>query len=71
MRGEHVGDARARVPQADGRIGVDAFGAQPLDLRAAFVEFDRAVLKLHSDRRVSVTADLRLRSDHWPACRRS
>ena len=45
MRGEHVGDARARLPQADGRIGVDPFRAQPLHLGAAFVDLDDAVLR--------------------------
>ena len=44
VRGEHVGDARARSPQADRRIGVDPFRLQPLHLRAAFVDLGDAVL---------------------------
>ena len=39
VRREHVRDARARVPQADRRVGVDALRAQALHLGAAFVEF--------------------------------
>ncbi len=56
VRGEHVGDARAAVPQADRRVGVDPFRAQPLQLGAAFVEFDalvgRCVDGLHGQSRL-------------------
>ena len=43
MGGEHVGDARARLPQGDGRIGVDPFRTQPLHLGAPFVDLDDAL----------------------------
>ena len=45
VRGEHVGDPRARRPQADRRVGVDPFRAQPLHLGAAFVDLDHAVAR--------------------------
>ena len=38
--GEHVGDARARVPSVTGGIRVDPFRPQPFHLGPAFVEFD-------------------------------
>ncbi len=41
--GENVLYAGAPAPQADRRVGVDPFRAQPFHLRAAFVEFDDPV----------------------------
>src|SRR5205814_6152857 len=64
MRGQHVGDTGAGVPQCDRRIGIDPFGSQPLHLGAAFVEFDDSVAALDAGLRPVVLL-LLLRVLHW------